>query len=89
MRMSCREPEYRSPLSAVIAELFCAQGEPLDDALCCLRVVRSNVFVAVADPGGGFLRPRYFRQERIRRPISSCEITRPASSSARPRWIMV
>ena len=57
----------------------------LDGAGCCGRVVRRDVLIDVVNPALGFLGPRYFCHDRMRRPISSFEMTRFASESASPR----
>lgn len=56
----------------------------LDNLEGSARLVAGNVVVDLAEPLLRFLRPDYFRQDSIRWPISSCEIVRPASESARP-----
>lgn len=51
-------------------------------------VILGNVLEDIFKP---FLRlegPVYFGHDRIRRPISSFEMVRPASESANPRWII-
>src|SRR4051812_11488137 len=57
-------------------------------ASCGLRVILRNVLEYVFEPLFSLDGPSYFCHERIRRPMSSFEMTRPASESARPRWIM-
>ena len=65
---------------------------PLVDALDRegrgVRVIRGDVLENVFEPALGFRGPRYLCHERMRRAISSFEITRFASESARPRSTM-
>ena len=53
-----------------------------------LRVICRDVFEYILEPALRFRGPRYFCHERIRRPISSFEMTRFASESASPRSTM-
>ena len=57
----------------------------LNDAESGGWFIAGNVVVDAAQPLLGLGGPDYFRQDSIRRPISSCEMVRPASESARPR----
>jgi hypothetical protein len=65
---------------------------PLKDALhgpCRgLRVVRGDVLKDVFKPALGLDSPAYFCHERMRWPMSSFDIVRFASESARPRSTM-
>ena len=56
---------------------------------CSLRIVGSDIFVNVFQPALGLECPGYCCHERIRRPISSFEMVRLASESARPRATIV
>ena len=69
-------------------EVLCPIVDTLDSAGGGLRIVGGDVLEDVLEPALGFLSPRYFCHERMRRPISSFEITRFASESARPRSTM-
>ena len=62
--------------------------DALDGARCGLWIIGGDVLEDVLEPTLGFRSPRYFCHERMRRPISSFEITRFASESARPRSTM-
>ena len=53
-----------------------------------VRIVRCDVIENIAKPEFGFGRPDYLRHSRIRWAMSSSEMTRPASESARPRSII-
>ncbi len=53
-----------------------------------LWIVRSDVLEDVLKPALGLERPGYFCHERMRRPMSSFDIVRLASESARPRSTM-
>ena len=57
----------------------------LDSATRGFRVVRSDVLEDVLEPAARFVGPGYLRHDRMRRPISSFEMVRRASESARPR----
>ena len=48
------------------------------------RLVQGDVVVDLEKPALGFMGPDYFRQDSIRRAISSFEIVRPVSESAMP-----
>lgn len=61
---------------------------PLNGSLGCDRVVRRVVLEDVFDPPLSLIRPGYFGHDRMRRAISSFEMVRLASESARPRSIM-
>ncbi len=50
-----------------------------------MRIIRSNILEDVLEPTLGFCCPSYLCHERMRRAISSFEMTRPASESASPR----
>lgn len=50
-----------------------------------LGIIGGNVLEDVLEPALGFGRPPYFCHERMRRSISSFEIARFESESARPR----
>lgn len=50
-----------------------------------LRIISRNVLKDVLDPTLSFGSPSYLCHERMRRAISSFEMTRPASESASPR----
>ena len=62
---------------------------PIVDALngTCgsLWIIGCDILEDVFEPALSFLGPRYFRHDRMRRAISSFEITRFASESAKPR----
>src|SRR5438046_1005554 len=60
----------------------------LNGATGCKRIVGGEVFEYVFKPALGFFSPRYFCHRRIRRAISSLEITRFSSESTSPRSIM-
>jgi len=49
------------------------------------RIVYGNVLEDILEPTLSFCSPSYFCHERMRRAISSFEMTRPASESASPR----
>jgi len=68
--------ELRENLSPLV------QG--LDNAERRSGLVACNVVVDAAQPTLRLCGPNYFRQDSIRRPISSCEMVRPASESASP-----
>lgn len=72
--------ELPQQLSAII--------DALDGPRRRLRIIGSNVLVNVLQPPLGLERPGYCCHERMRRPISSFEIARFASASARPRATM-
>lgn len=62
--------------------------DSLDRATCGSWVICGDVLENVLEPAFGFVGPGYFCDERMRRSISSFEIVRFASESARPRWTM-
>lgn len=59
-----------------------------DSASRGLRIIGGDVLEDVLEPALGFRRPRYLCHERMRRAMSSFEITRFASESASPRSTM-
>src|SRR6266545_1615131 len=59
--------------------------ERLDHAEGGGWLIAGDVVVNAPQPLLGLGGPNYFRQDSIRRPISSCEMVRPASESASPR----
>jgi len=65
---------------------------PLEDALDSasgdLRIIGGDVLEDVLEPALGLRSPRYLCHERMRRAMSSFEITRFASESASPRPTM-
>lgn len=62
--------------------------DALDSATRGLRIIGGNVLEDVFEPALGFRRPPYLCHERIRRAMSSFEITRFASESDSPRSTM-
>lgn len=72
--------ELPQQLSAII--------DALDGLRRRLRIIGSNVLVNVLQPLLSFKRPGYCCHDRMRRLISSLEIERFASASARPRTTM-
>jgi len=58
----------------------------VDGLSCGLWIICGDVLEYVLKPTPGFCGPSYFCHERMRRAISSFEMTRPASESASPRW---
>lgn len=58
---------------------------PGHDVPSGLGVILGNVLEYIFEPSLRLDRPVYFGHDRIRRPISSFEIVRPASESASPR----
>ena len=62
---------------------------PLEYALnrstCRIGIFGSNVLEYVFEPAKCFVCPGYLCHDRMRRPISSFEMVRRASESARPR----
>lgn len=69
-------------------EILRSRIDCVNRASCGLRIILSDVLEYVFEPLLSLGRPRYLCHERIRRPISSFEIMRPASESASPRWII-
>lgn len=70
------------------AQLLGSFVNGLDRVSRSLGIISGNVIEYVFKPALGFCGPGYFRHERMRRPISSFEMTRPTSESARPRSII-
>ena len=62
--------------------------DALDGASCSLRIIGGDVLENILQPALGFRSPRYLCHERMRRAMSSFEITRFASESASPRSAM-
>src|SRR5258706_5422468 len=67
-------------LGALVNPLNCTSG--------CAWIVRGDVLEDVFEPPESLVSPRYLGHDRMRRPISSFEMVRFASESARPRSIM-
>ena len=69
--------------------ILCDGLSPLEYALnrpaCRIRIVGRDVLEDVLEPAKRFACPDYLRHDRMRRPISSFEMVRRASESARPR----
>lgn len=66
-------------------EYLCPFLNTLNRPSRSLRIIRGDVLEDILEPASSFIGPRYCRHERIRRPISSFEMVRFASESARPR----
>jgi len=64
---------------------LCALVDALDSFCSGARIVGCNIVVNVLQPALGFKSPRYCCHVRMRRCISSFEMVRLASASARPR----
>ncbi len=69
-------------------EVLCPLVDALDGASLGLRVIGGDVLEDVLEPALSFRSPRYLCHKRIRRAMSSFEITRFASESASPRSTM-
>ena len=67
-------------LGALVNPLNCTSG--------CAWIVRRDVLEDVFEPPESLVSPGYLGHDRMRRPISSFEMVRFASESARPRSIM-
>jgi len=69
-------------------EVLRALVDALDSAGRGLRIIGGDVLEDVLEPALGFRRPPYLCHERMRRAMSSFEITRFASESTSPRSTM-
>src|SRR6266850_2497046 len=72
----------------ILSENLGALVNPLNGSRGCAWVVRGDVLEDVFEPSESLLSPGYLGHDRMRRPISSFEMVRFASESARPRSIM-
>ena len=69
----------------VLREDLGALKYALDGLSSSFGIVRSDVLEDILEPAASFVSPGYLRHDRMRRPISSFEMVRRASESARPR----
>ena len=77
--------EEAVPQIRILGKNLSAFEYPLDGSARRIGIVSRDVLEDVLEPAECFVRPGYLRHDRIRRPISSFEMVRRASESARPR----
>ena len=73
------------PQFGILGKNLSAFEYVLDGSARRIGIVSRDVLENVLEPAERFVRPGYLRHDRIRRPISSFEMVRRASESARPR----
>jgi len=69
----------------ILCQGLCPLEYALNRSTCRIGIVGGDVLEDVLEPAECFVCPGYLRHDRMRRAISSFEMVRRASESARPR----